>query len=41
MICLLVVYKRVHQKTLIDELLPLWLLIGQVPVVVIGHNDAV
>lgn len=39
--CLLVIDKRVHQQPLIDELLPLGFLVGQVPVVVIGHDDPV
>lgn len=38
---LLVIYKRVHQQTLINEFLPLWLFVGQVAIVVIGHDDAV
>ncbi len=38
---LLVVHKGIHEQPLIDELLPLGLLISQVSVVVIGDNDAV
>lgn len=38
---LLVVYKGVHQQTLVNEFLPLWLLIGQITVVVVGDDDAI
>lgn len=38
---LLVIYKGIHEKPLVDELLPLGLLISQVSVVVVGDDDAV
>lgn len=38
---LLVVDKGIHEQTLIYELLPLGLLVGQVPVVVVRDDDAV
>lgn len=38
---LLVIDKGIHEQPLIDELLPLRLLISQVSVIIIGHNDAV
>lgn len=38
---LLVIYKGIHEKPFIDELLPLGLLISQVSVVIVGDDDAV
>lgn len=38
---LLVIDKGIHEQPLIDELLPLWFLICQVSVVIVGDDDAV
>lgn len=38
---LLVIDKGIHEQPLVDELLPLWFLIRQISVVIVGDDDAV
>lgn len=38
---LVVIDKRIHEQPLVDELLPLGLLVSQVSVVIVGDDDAV
>lgn len=38
---LLIIDKGIHEQPLINELLPLWFLICQVSVVIVGDDDAV
>lgn len=40
-VSILVIDEAVHQEPFLNELLPLWFLVLQVPVVVVGDDDAV
>lgn len=38
---LLVIHKRIHQQPLLYEFLPFWFFVLKVPIIVVGHDDAI